>query len=66
MSKATSCTTCKLDYSGGLEGHRLDAGFSVSGAAARVRLLPDGGVVIQVDKLDVAKMRPDLPRTEIR
>src|SRR5688572_10737516 len=46
----------RLDYSGGLEGHRLDAGFSLSGAAARVRLQPDGGVIIQLDKLDIAKL----------
>jgi translocation and assembly module TamB len=55
----------KLDYSGGLEGHRLDAGFSVSGAAARVRLLPEGAVVIQVDKLDISRVRSDLPATSL-
>ena len=55
----------RLEYSGDLDGHRLDAGFSLSGAAARVRLLPDGAVSIQVDKLDVSKIRNGLPATSL-
>jgi translocation and assembly module TamB len=55
----------RLEYSGGIEGHRLDAGFSLSGAAARVRLLPEGRVSIQVDKLDVARIKEGFPTTSL-